>query len=311
MGYRTWNDVHGNVNATYMSKIVDAVVSRRRLVNGKPTSLADLGYGRVGLDDGWQACSAGWAPPGRKPSFHAEDGTPLINSSLFPSLKDMVHYGHARGVKCVTRCTRVAGGAHTSLVLLRRPPQDGHVCAQLHLHGRVHAAGRPRLCQPLIRGRRTDADPGGLCTCCAAKRRHVRLHATCRSPSLALALGRQDGVKIDNCGDDAGAGFAARTAHLDAAGAKLLIENSNQGFGNVWPSGTPSRNPPGPPRENPPNRTVLPDYCPFHMFRTGGDIGPSFGDVYQKLQYTRPYLTHDSPVSRPGCWAFPDMVRDL
>ena len=82
-----------------------------------------------------------------------------------------------------------------------------------------------------------------------------------------------DGVKIDNCGDDQGAGYVARTNFLKQWGRRLLIENSNQGFGNPWPSGQPSRNPPGPPRENPPNRSVLPDYCPFHMFRTGGDIG--------------------------------------
>ena len=50
MGYRTWNDVAGVVNVTYMKAMVDAVTSRKRLVDGKPTSLLDLGYGRVGLD---------------------------------------------------------------------------------------------------------------------------------------------------------------------------------------------------------------------------------------------------------------------
>ena len=96
---RTWNDVHGAVNASYMRIMVDAVVARRRLVDGKPTSLLDVGYDRVGLDDGWQACGTGFAPPGRDTSFHAADGTPLVNRSIFPSLKSMVDYGHARGVK--------------------------------------------------------------------------------------------------------------------------------------------------------------------------------------------------------------------
>ena len=31
------------------------------------------------------------------------------------------------------------------------------------------------------------------------------------------------------------------------------------------------------------DRSVLPDYCPFHMFRSGGDIGPSFGNIFAKL----------------------------
>ena len=45
------------------------------------------------------------------------------------------------------------------------------------------------------------------------------------------------------------------------------------------------------------------------MFRSGGDIGPDWGNIYGKLQYVRPYLTLNKPVSRPGCWAFPDMLE--
>ena len=99
MGYRTWNDVHGNVNVSYIKAMVDAVASRKRLVDGKPTSLLDLGYGRVGLDDGWQACGSGWAPAGSSSkSFHAQDGTPLVNTTKFPSLKQLVEYGHSKGL---------------------------------------------------------------------------------------------------------------------------------------------------------------------------------------------------------------------
>jgi alpha-galactosidase len=256
LGYRTWNDVHGNVNTTYIMRMVDAITSKKRLVDGEPTSLLNLGFGRVGLDDGWQACGTGWAPPGRTPSFHAKDGTPLINGSLFPSLKEMVDYGHARGVLMdmyVLNC----------------------ICLDEYT---------------------LQADAG------------FAQRAYAGDAAMLLAAGF-DGVKIDNCGDDRGAGFVARARHLNASGRRLLIENSNQGFGNPWPSGTPHQNPPGPPRENPPNRSVLPDYCPFHMFRSGGDIGPSFGDIYAKLQYVRPYLATTRPVSRPGCWAFPDMLE--
>ena len=34
-----------------MESIMDAMVARSRTVNGVPTSLADLGYADVGLDD--------------------------------------------------------------------------------------------------------------------------------------------------------------------------------------------------------------------------------------------------------------------
>ena len=52
MGWRSWNCFHGDVSASSVEKIIDAVTSRARKVAGKPTSLADLGYSHVGVDDG-------------------------------------------------------------------------------------------------------------------------------------------------------------------------------------------------------------------------------------------------------------------
>ena len=76
MGWRSWNCYHGGITADAVKATVDAVTSRSRLVAGTPTSLADLGYKHVGVDDGWQACKMG-----KDCSFHAADGTPLVNSS--------------------------------------------------------------------------------------------------------------------------------------------------------------------------------------------------------------------------------------
>ena len=56
-------------------------VSRKRTVDGVPTSLLDLGYDYAGLDDGWQSCGAGI-----NGSFHTKDGTPIVNTTKFPSL---------------------------------------------------------------------------------------------------------------------------------------------------------------------------------------------------------------------------------
>ena len=52
-----------------------------------------------------------------------------------------------------------------------------------------------------------------------------------------------------------------------------------------------------------PNNTIAKGWCPYHMFRTGGDIGPDFGGVMDKLQSTTPYQNLQDPISRPGCWA--------
>lgn len=54
-GWRSWNADHGDVNDTTIRKVVDAVVARKRLVDGKLTSLLDVGFNHVGVDDGWQA----------------------------------------------------------------------------------------------------------------------------------------------------------------------------------------------------------------------------------------------------------------
>ena len=51
-------------------------------MDGVPTSLCDLGYCDVGLDDNWQQCSA--TRGGLQ--FHAEDGTPLVNTGTLPPL---------------------------------------------------------------------------------------------------------------------------------------------------------------------------------------------------------------------------------
>jgi len=133
----------------------------------------------------------------------------------------------------------------------------------------------------------------------------IRPVAQCYAGDVELLLAAGfDGVKIDNCGDDQGVGYVSRLRHLNASEKRLVIENSNQGFGNPW--FVPHRRPAGPPRENPTNGS---DYCPFHMFRTGGDISATFGNIYQKLQFVRPYLAADNPISRPGCWAFPDQLE--
>ena len=50
-------------------------------MDGKPTSLLELGYNRIGLDDAWQACGKGV-----NGSFHDAHGTPLIRPDRFPDM---------------------------------------------------------------------------------------------------------------------------------------------------------------------------------------------------------------------------------
>ena len=59
MGWRSWNCYHGGVTDAAIRATIDAITSRHRRVDGEWASLADLGYARVGIDDGWQLCHAG------------------------------------------------------------------------------------------------------------------------------------------------------------------------------------------------------------------------------------------------------------
>ena len=65
-------------------------MDRSRAVWGRdgPTSLRDVGYSSIGLDDSWQACGQGL-----NGSFHSKDGVPLVNDK-FPNMSAMNEKAH-------------------------------------------------------------------------------------------------------------------------------------------------------------------------------------------------------------------------
>ena len=82
---------------------MDGMVKKTRKVDfgdGKgpvPTSLKDLGYNDVGLDDNWQKCGAPDAKSAGN-NFHDKDGNPIVNLDLFPSMKNMTDHAHGLGL---------------------------------------------------------------------------------------------------------------------------------------------------------------------------------------------------------------------
>lgn len=94
---RSWNLFGENVSQSLMESIMDHMVSRTRSVDGVPTSLCDLGYCDVGLDDNWQACGS-YSDSHIPLNFHDEEGTPQINFELFPDMKSMTDYAHSLGL---------------------------------------------------------------------------------------------------------------------------------------------------------------------------------------------------------------------
>jgi alpha-galactosidase len=92
LGWRSWNLYGNNVNQKLIESIMDGMVNRTRMVNGKPTSLCDLGYCDVGLDDNWQACGSPDAAPGMH--YHDVTGAPIVNHDRFPNFNDMTDHAH-------------------------------------------------------------------------------------------------------------------------------------------------------------------------------------------------------------------------
>ena len=68
---------------------MSGIVDRSRMVNGKLTSLADLGYSDVGLDDNWQQCGS-YGPENY--TFHSQEGRPVVNSSSFWDFQQMTNF---------------------------------------------------------------------------------------------------------------------------------------------------------------------------------------------------------------------------
>eukprot|EP01062_Namystynia_karyoxenos_P054557 TRINITY_DN449_c0_g3_i1.p1 TRINITY_DN449_c0_g3~~TRINITY_DN449_c0_g3_i1.p1 ORF type:complete len:430 (+),score=140.87 TRINITY_DN449_c0_g3_i1:82-1371(+) len=106
------------------------------------------------------------------------------------------------------------------------------------------------------------------------------------------------GVKIDSCGNQRN---MTEWAQLFAAdGRELLVESCGNG-----PAGTEPKRDPSP---HPEWVAMLRDACPFSFYRVSVDVAPQFHSTVYNANRAVPYLG-DDPLSRPGCWAYPDMLE--
>eukprot|EP01061_Rhynchopus_euleeides_P036021 TRINITY_DN606_c0_g1_i1.p2 TRINITY_DN606_c0_g1~~TRINITY_DN606_c0_g1_i1.p2 ORF type:complete len:417 (+),score=173.06 TRINITY_DN606_c0_g1_i1:56-1306(+) len=236
MGWRSWNCYGGNVNQTLMEGVMDAVTVRKHLVAGKATSIADLGFVAIGLDDNWQACGTGL-----NGSFHDEQGRPLVNMKTFPDMKAMTMYGQNKGL-------RVGWYANNC------------ICREQGF---------------------TDTD-------------YVNAHM--QQMAKAAADFGFDGIKLDGCGQFRNLTWWAQL--LNETGRPMMIENCH--WGGTVPGQTTG--------EGPCTGTTDISDCPYNFYRTSGDINPSWGSMFKNLQTTVKFLG-DVPLSRPGAWAYPDMLE--
>ena len=95
MGWRSWNLFGADVDQSLIESQMKAITLKTRLVDGVPTSLKDLGYNDVGLDDAWQLCGS-YTPEAY--TYHDGTGAPVIDYSKFPDFKAMTDLAHSLGL---------------------------------------------------------------------------------------------------------------------------------------------------------------------------------------------------------------------
>ena len=88
------NQFQCHINQSLIERQYNEMVSKARNVNGVPTSLLELGYASAGIDDCWQACSSGVGGNG----FHDASGYPIVDKTLFPSMKSMTQKAKSLGI---------------------------------------------------------------------------------------------------------------------------------------------------------------------------------------------------------------------
>jgi hypothetical protein len=336
LGWRTYNAFGGNPTQSIMESAMEAMVQRTRTVQGKLTSLLDLGYNHVGLDGGWNHCFE------ENHTFHLGDGTPVWNRAAFPDPKAMVDKAHALGLSpgwYLNNCgcaenqftgemvEQVMRGSVRMLADQGWSSVKFDSCSQVHNLTRwaelINATGRPALIENCHQGALTpgmrqwqgyvknataDAVPDGSADAAgyshflgmffgladATLLRNVSFYS-CRARCNQLGT-RCAGFTF--AGDEAQPTSPLRECYIVAHAERNLMDmsNANHCTGDASPSD-----------------------CPFNLYRVSGDIGPTWNSVLANLQHVLPFLgqggvhepyPQDAVVrSRPGGWAYPDMLE--
>ena len=90
LGWRSWNFMKEGVTQQRILGQVHALAARRH----NQSSLLEIGYTHIGIDDGWQECGKGV-----NGTFHDKRGRPIIATSKFPDMKAMTKEANSVGVE--------------------------------------------------------------------------------------------------------------------------------------------------------------------------------------------------------------------
>merc|ERR1719272_76196 len=96
MAWRSWNAFYANINDGIIRDSIAALVNKSMVgADGKtPTSLYDVGFHTIGIDEGWEGCGQGV-----NHTQHDAKGNPVIDTKKFPDMAGLGSAGHAKNVK--------------------------------------------------------------------------------------------------------------------------------------------------------------------------------------------------------------------
>ena len=140
------------------------------------------------------------------------------------------------------------------------------------------------------------------CNCNEMSTRSALPHTYAQDVALVASAGFS-ALKIDGCGNNHD--IHAWTAAIAAtASPRLVVENCGDNNRTHPRGGRLHWNPPLP-------KDLVGDLCTWQLYRVSKDIAPQFYSTMWNLQYTSAFTakTLPAPLSRPGCWAYPDMLQ--
>lgn len=252
MGWRHWKAFYAHIDQRIMTDMMHEMV-KPYPVDGVLTSLKDLGYLYVGLDDHWQNCTR-----------ICENGTTV------PSWLPWCHDGEC---DYDYQCCRAADGTchdEGSNVL---PYYDADGTPRLDTHRFPNMAGMVAHAHDL--GLRAGWYMGNYQCGAGTPSGDVDLYI--RGSVDAIAQYGFDSVKLDS-GWDLTKNLSRWAELLNASGRPVLVENCHQGAEG-----------PGVDDPNVGRCTGLGAVsdCPFNFWRTTGDPEPSWGTIMRELNTLR------------------------
>ena len=334
LGWRSWNNFGCNVSQPDIEAAMRGLADTSRLVNGTPTSLLELGYKDVGLDDCWQELLA---PGCRYPGSGAASAAvaAAAAAAAATAATQCTDPNVSFPVVVNTQCEGLAGplpGVDTAAACAAACCADA-ACSGwqfCELGGCTGSAAPPKSCytgaldscgtevgwegrgvaQPLYTFHDNNGRPVVNTT---------RFPDLIAMTTLAHSLGLTAGWYGNNCfchdhcsdlecfeGDvNALIDFGFDTVKYDGCSAEHNMTLWAELFaGTEKADGMVIENCNNDNRLIPAKGADL-SKVPFHFYRSSTDIRPTYGSIASNGQS----VLHLSSGSGPSCWAYPDMLE--